>query len=661
VKPGDGCTLEHVVTEGSRMKIEWKKDGHVEEAILIMPASCAGVKEPHGGMTALVPGSVDAACPAAAALTREVVGAGATGELVEVGGGIHDADPSSASGGSIAGQIPLSPTQILLTALTVVLVAALATSARRARSPAEPRKLWALAGLAALAMAARIIAARPTFLHANLHGTALLDEIFAFPRPATFRAMYGQYSFFVLGAAARLFGRSFEVIVAVNQVVAALSLGLSALLARRLAGAWIAAWTTLACGALLVPVVRVAASEDAHNLAVLLGLTGVLCLDAYAVGRRRALLVAGTAALLLMINTRQTLYVMAPCAFLMAWARGGRALIRDPALLAAGAVVLAGLVLRTRVTVNDGAESISLVMIGIVLTTRSAILPLFAHHPLLDVARFGPAVPALLAAGLWACARRRGALGGLGLAFVAVFVVTLPFGFPTPGVEYSFRSPVLALGLVVAGVGGAVVADALRARFGARSEALALGAAGGLAGLGFALPGRSDLSRVSPEYAEYRFVQAAALELPRALTWLELPHDAAQPGYRAPSGALARAGYRISEASSLAAAKASPGPVYFLAGVQCRAWSVVELLGGLDPHRRDAQRSFVTRLAPVLFDRAPIASVASARGVRPECLEITARGVPVGPRGVVPAPVSDIPFVVYTPEDLPLQFYRLDL
>ena len=80
--------------------------------------------------------------------------------------------------------------------------------------------------------------------------------------------------------------------------------------------------------------VRVAASEDAHNLAVLLGLTGIFGLDVYATERRRAPLVAGVAALLLMLDTRQTLYVFAPAAFLLAWARGGRPLRRDLPLLA---------------------------------------------------------------------------------------------------------------------------------------------------------------------------------------------------------------------------------------------------------------------------------------------------------------------------------------
>src|SRR5262249_46021861 len=156
--------------------------------------------------------------------------------------------------------------------------------------------------------------------------------------------------------------------------------------------------------------------------------------------------------------------------------------------------------------------------------------------------------------------------------------LTLPFAFPTPGVEYSFRSPVLPLGLAVAGVGAGFVAGALRPRLGARAGPAVLLAVAALSALSFALPGRRDLARVSPEYAESRFVEARAPELPRDITWLTLPPVRDRPSYFPALGPLRRAGISVHRQTSLEAALGAPRPVYFLDGVECRAWGLGELM-----------------------------------------------------------------------------------
>ncbi len=83
-RPSDGCIVENVITDRSQMRIEWQKGGHLQEAILIVPSSCVRVKSPsaRGKLSAVVPASVEDACPAAVAVTRQLAEAGPLGDLV---------------------------------------------------------------------------------------------------------------------------------------------------------------------------------------------------------------------------------------------------------------------------------------------------------------------------------------------------------------------------------------------------------------------------------------------------------------------------------------------------------------------------------------------------------------------------------------------------
>jgi hypothetical protein len=83
-KPSDGCTLENVRTDKSRMTVEWTKAGHVQEAIVIVPTSCVKGVRTHGKMSVIVPASVDNACPAAVDATRTLVESDGLGDPVPI-------------------------------------------------------------------------------------------------------------------------------------------------------------------------------------------------------------------------------------------------------------------------------------------------------------------------------------------------------------------------------------------------------------------------------------------------------------------------------------------------------------------------------------------------------------------------------------------------
>jgi hypothetical protein len=545
--------------------------------------------------------------------------------------------------------------QWVLTAITCGLMLATGVAASRV-ARADRGTLAALWGAAAVALAVRWAVTVPTFIHANLQGTALVDAILAFPSPAVVRASYGQYSFLLLGAIARVFGRSFEAIVATNQVAAAASLGVAGLLARNLTGVRAAAFGPVVVGTLFVPLARTAASEDAHNLAVLLGLVGMWGFHAYAGDRAKAPLAAAVCALLLMVDTRQTAFPLVLCALALSVARGGRSVLRDPVWLAAAVLVLSGLAVR--IGSSMGVDDRRVSSMALIFTTRSAIVPLVLHEPLIDVRRFGPALTALVVIGALAGSRRRREVGMLSICLAMLFVFTLPLGFPTPGVEYSFRTPTFAVALVVAGVGAAWSSEALRARFRDRAEPLVLGAFALLSGVALWLPGWRDLARASPESIEYRFVQSAADSLPHEITLVHLPLSREPPSYVLPIGPLVRAGHVV-HTRSLDGPRDLAFPTFFLFGVQCHARAFKDLLG--DVKGDQLSRELIARLVPVFFDRAaPTSFVDMPAGARPPCEETLAAGTPFGSRARIDDPQQDLPFVVYPTAGFALQLVRVE-
>ncbi len=526
--------------------------------------------------------------------------------------------------------------------LYVVLAAAAGVGIVRGLRGDERRLVVTTFALAAVAFAVRLVLAEPTFLHANHRGEALVNEILLFPDPVRSLGMYGQASFLFLGAASRLFGPRFETIAITNQAVSAATLGLVGLLAARWTGRRWCAPLAVVMGTLQVPLVRVAASEDAHNLAVLWGITAFFAMDVYAARKDRVALVAATAAACLMVGTRQTAYVWAPAVFAMAAARAGWSLFRRGELWIAGFAVLAALVARLAETISVEAEQ---VLMPLTMATQPALIAgLVLHHPLFDLSRYALVLLPLELWGLWGFGPLR---RGYALLLLATFLITLPFGFPLPGVELSFRLPVMMLALVAAASGAERL---LHVRY---AGPLAIGAA---ALSPIALRGWSSLREPGPLLREYRFVRDEVHGLPEDMVLADLRIGGEAPGYRAshfrfPQGR----GLRRIDVRSLRDEDTRRGTVFFLAGVQCRAYSVAELATvPQDVTDFGVLPDFF--LAPV--QRRVYRGVHAPSTLRPECARILAHAEPFGPSLRI-TPRDENPFILYGDAPITVQMYRL--
>src|SRR5581483_2969478 len=192
--------------------------------------------------------------------------------------------------------------------------------------------------------------------------------------------------FIVLGALARLFGRSFTTVVVVNQVVAVIGLGFAGWAAARWTGRRECAPLVVLLGALAPALARVAGSEDAHNLAVAFGCVALVAMDVYAVERERAALIVAAAAAALAVSTRQSMYLWAPGVFALGLWRGGWALLGRAEFLAAGALV--AFTLGVRVTSTLESEPSAVTLIFPMFSSPHLLAALIRHHPLFDVGRF---------------------------------------------------------------------------------------------------------------------------------------------------------------------------------------------------------------------------------------------------------------------------------
>jgi hypothetical protein len=514
------------------------------------------------------------------------------------------------------------------------------------RAPDE-RRLLMLLGAAALAvLAARLALVAPTFLHANFHGRPIVDSILDYPAFQMGRQeTFGQFGFIALNAIARVFGRRFEVLVVANQVFAALTLFAIAWTTYRWTRRAHAALFAMAAGALHVAVARVAGSEDAHNLAVLLGWIALLTMDVFAERKSRLALAAATVSLALMIHTRQTMYVFLPCAYGLALARD-RSAWRRPELWASALVIAGVLFARARGTFTSSSEQTSFVVIGMILATPRLLGDILVHHPFADVVRFGPFPTLLLACGAVVAWRRGGVERAVVGACALCFVTSVATPWHTPGVEYAFRLPAMSLALALAGIGGAWIAERLRAR----AVRATLAAAVALAPLG--TRSARELRAQSADFLEYAFVRAHTSELPRAAALVELARDPRRPSYSPPYGLLHRAGVVIARDDGHHA------PRLFLAGVQCWGWSMGELLGIGDDPRAVTHEQLAT-WGPVAVDGA-LERLTIPRTMRPDCARLLEHARPLGTRGEVAHPTQDIPFVLYGVEAVPIQWYELD-
>lgn len=530
----------------------------------------------------------------------------------------------------------LAPEQLLVASLAVIGVGA---GARAIARPAEAgafgtdrRAAWATAAAVVVAFVARVLVTEPVLLHANFHGAALVDEILAFPCVATHRAEYGQGSFFLLGALARVAGGTFERIVLVNQVLGVATLALLGVLAARVSNrAWTAPLVVL-LGALDPALVRVAASEDAHTLATFLAAGALVGLEAGARTGSRAALVAGAAAALLVLWTRQTLYPVVALAGCLAFARADGARRRSPVF--AGTLAVVGVAFAARVvhTLTHPTDAVTFRFLPVIIAHRPASL--LVGHPLLDP-RCAPALLPLGLAGIVALRRRVGGVV-LGLGTIGLLLITLPFSFPTPGVELAFRVPVVALWLIPAAASAERLARAVPAR------RLAVPLAIVVAILPAALPVFARVRATTAATQEMHALRSLAASLPAGTSFVTLPTREPTPTVALPQFALPPDA-RVERLDRLGhSGDPSRSERLFLVGLQCRARSFMEVVPGATPEQllaTDLRRGLGT--AHVQTD------------LRPECRALLDRATRVSAVLTIDAP-DDPPFAFFAADRAPV-------
>ncbi len=502
-----------------------------------------------------------------------------------------------------------------------------------------------------VALIVRALFVQPTLVHADVVAPELVDCILQFPRTCTGRgATYGQYGFLVVGVLTRLIGSDLTALFRAMEIVGALDVVLLAVVAYRLSGSPYGALLAVAVSGTNPIFMRVAASEDMHNMGLCLGLAALIAMDIFAVTRRTTALLAAALALCLMVHARQTFHVFVPCVFLLGLARGGRDLLKCREFWAAGLLVIGVLLWRAL----DSAASSNLIQNMMSVLTEPLLLPdMLRYHPLLDVVRFGPLPVLTVAAVVWACFAGRVARA-TAIVFAANFVATYPCGMPSPGVELAQRLSVFAIGVLVVSMGGAAL---LETRVHPHDRA----AAGLLAAVAFIalpplFPGWRTLSALTPIHREYLAVESAAAALPQEFTLVKLPTaEAALSGHSRYAGLLTRMGKRVHVASAVEAASL-PRPRLFLEDIECWTYSFRELTG-VEDERAEGRTSQV-RWDHVLFGRQP-SPLRPAAGARPECQPFLRDGVALGPRRVVAAPEDDPPFLFYASSEIPIQFYEL--
>jgi len=546
----------------------------------------------------------------------------------------------------------MTSSQIAFASATAGTLLALAVTLRRPEpgTVLHPATLGAVV-LFVVSMVVGAFAVQPTLVHADVVAPELVDCVLQSPRPCTTRgAPYGQYGFLVLGTLTRAFGNDLPAVFRAMRIIGALNVALLAVLAGRLSGSPYGALLAVAVSGTNPIFMRVAGSEDIHNVGLFLGLIAFIAMDVFAVTRRTVALIAAALTLCLLVHTRQTFYLFAPCAFLLGVARAGGSLLTCRRFWGAGVVVAT--VLATRIV--DSAASGGLVQQMMTILGEPVLLPtILRHHALWDVARFGPLPLLTVAALIWASFDGRLARA-TAMTFVVNFIATYPPGMPSPGVELAQRLPAFAFGMLLVAMAGAAL---LEHRVSQPYRAVAaLCAAAALAVLPPFFPGWRMLGVVTPVHREYLAVESTAAGLPEEFTLVKLPTaEATVGGHARYAGLLERLGKRVRVVPAAETASA-PRPWIVLEDIECWTYSFRELTGASDDQPTGRMREF--RWDLVLFGGQP-SPLRPPAGPRPECQRYMRDATPIGPRHVITDPPDDPPFLFYASSSIPIQFHEL--
>ena len=503
--------------------------------------------------------------------------------------------------------------------------------------------------LAVLAIAlARGAVTRFSLVHANFHAVEILDDVYA--RPLVSTRTYGVFHSLFYGAVMRLSGASFEAVAWANEIVAAATLLLMGYVGARYAKRRTAFVFVIALGLMHPVLLRLAGSEEGHNLAVLLSFVALAAFEAYRTTPRRPLLVVAAAALVLMVSTKGIMLASIPCvaAIALVRARPGQRRALLWALLPVGPMTL--------LRIPDWWQQQGVYRMGQRLSLDSAMVA-FHTHPLLDPR--GPLllITPFLLAGTYVLLRRswktRVVVASLAFLFASSYLL-----FEGQPVVFTFRLPLLTLAIVVAGIGAAVAFD----RASERLAGHALGrwgevvAAGVLVVLTMLAPGFDIVRVVSAQTGEYEFIRSVVDRLPRSFTLIRLPEGIPHPSYAFPVHLLTRAGISASVATYPAALDAPRDrPLVFLAGLECWGYSFLELTAPPNP----ATWQNVT-YGPTYGEFLRTAGTMVPSGERQECRTIRERGAEIVAGTQVATPThADAPFIYYAADETHLEFLLL--
>jgi hypothetical protein len=396
----------------------------------------------------------------------------------------------------------------VVVAVALVAVTALTARVLRAERAAIARRRLALLVAFAVAAVPRLLFPAD-LLHSEQFGIRLLSDVAAFPDPAVFRFSWGQTSFVVLGVAMRLAG-SYHAVFVTNALAAGLTAVLWAVLVHRwTASRWAAGATVLAI-ALHPGLLRIAASEDPHNLGLLFFSAALVAIDVYlgAPDRRRDAALLAALALVLAAWSRQTLLLILPMAALASIGRGGwRVLLRREVL--AAAALVAGAV-TTHALATGRSDALSLAVMARFAPKLAAA---FFDEPSPLVDPFVTPLPVALLAlvGIAAPGVRPGRVPAA-VGIVLAWGLTGVFRFGDAGVRLLFRTPLLLVATASAGLGVGVVERCLAARRPRLFRGVL--AATALMYVASAAPGMARWARRDPLGQELSFLSRAVRELP---------------------------------------------------------------------------------------------------------------------------------------------------
>ncbi len=536
----------------------------------------------------------------------------------------------------------------------------------RAEKPLPSRFKTILLMLVVLAgglLAIRLYAP-PAFIHANLHGYDLLDNIYSFPQPADYRSAYGQGSFLLMGVWESLFGLQWQGLILLNSLANVGILLLAAALAYRVSGSFAAA-AAIAIGALHPLFVRVAASEDAHNIGVFFGMLALYALVEFVAGNRKHIicLVLLCCTTILTLLSRQSLLFWPIMIALYLVLTNRKAvspwrLQKKHWVLIASLVAVMGIVLL--IMLNQKSERLSVVaMFSIPFSSLKLVTFIFKNHPLFRLDESLPLLLLSISGAIVALKSRQPLLLTLLAGAAISFVMTLGMSVhPGYGVEYGFRLPLFALLLPLAGAGAAFQLEALKKT--------SLGRIAGFVALALVLlwplPAlMQTLVESEPLQQQYEIVERARMNYSNASRALVVKNKAKEsPNFDWPTSFRNPPGMSFVHERD---AKESDNICYVLQDLRCFAYSLVEqtpsgealemfeMVMNLSP---DEQARFLDGLWNDANESFSVLNQVPPSGMRRECRQAFAKAVRFDTWGVVKIPHQELPHVYYTSDEIPV-------